>query len=233
MNYKEIAADLAASVPESEITHRVKRENHSVKLYDGVHSNRLQILYELAARQKSDMRVHVPTLARLAAGKQVLELGVRYGVSTIALLFGGPTRMVSVDLAPFVYEESFYAITKEQELDWMFLRMDSCDPALKKHGDFDLVFIDTTHTYECVAKELRMHCKYGSKARTIVFHDTVYFGETGDSMEPGKGIMPAIRDFLAERPEWNIAENYTYNYGPEMTPEEHYERGCGLMVLTR
>jgi cephalosporin hydroxylase len=195
---------------------------------------RLDVLYKANLERESDMKVHVPTLAALAKDKAILELGVRYGVSTAAFLYGRPRYMVSVDMNPFIYEESYIRIAMAEGIDWRFLQQDSRVPV---PGYFDLVFIDTTHQYSHIKAELAVHTS--PSVKYLVMHDTVCFGERGDVGWPGAvgteptGQMPAIREFLAERPEWMIQAHYDYPVTPGMTPEDHYRLGCGLMVLSR
>ena len=199
---------------------------------------KLDTLYKIAADSPSDMRPHVPILRDYAAGRSVLELGVRYGVSTSAFLAGYPRRMVSVDMNPFVYQESYEAAAKEAGLDWQFYQSSSLDP----REVFDLVFFDTTHYADHVRAELQVHVTPG--VRFLIFHDTVLFGEIGDGGNPltmtnpdptvnPPGILYAIREFMRANPEWRLVHNSTYDATGFTTHEEHYAMGCGLMILGR
>jgi hypothetical protein len=188
------------------------------------------------------MQVHVPLLRELARGRGVLELGVRYGVSTAAFLAGRPKFMVSVDAQPFVYQESYQAAADEVHVDWRFYQQDEC-LALRP---FDLIFFDTTHTYAHLSKELAQHVKPATKF--LVFHDTVLFWEHDDCGMPGsqatlrdcgRGIGGAITEFRARNPEWKVYYKSEYlphvdgQPGVALTFQDHYARGCGLLVLKR
>lgn len=55
--------------------------------------------YERLCRLPSDINEHLPILRQLASSAtQVVELGMRTGVSTVALLAGHPRRLLSVDV---------------------------------------------------------------------------------------------------------------------------------------
>lgn len=66
----------------------------------------------------------------------------------------------------------------------------------------DLVFIDTRHTGERLAKELAM---YAPKTRKyIVMHDVADMGIKGEDGKPG--MLFAIKQFIKDNPEWYIKE---------------------------
>ncbi len=73
----------------------------------------------------------------------------------------------------------------------------------------DLLFLDTDpHTADHVYKELDRW--FASCKRYIVLHDTEIYGEKCGS-EPG--ILPAIRRFQSEHPEWVTIRHYQNNNG--------------------
>ena len=73
----------------------------------------------------------------------------------------------------------------------------------------DLLMVDSLHVYEQVQKELLLHA---NKARKyIVFHDTTSFEHQGEF--GGRGIWPAIQEFLQTHPEWQMIERRTNNNG--------------------
>lgn len=104
-----------------------------------------------------DMAPHTATLTRLAGEAQsIIELGVRGGVSTWALLDGLPYegRMTSVDIVD-VTPDLPERITSDAR--WTFVCGDDLDPAVQRRlPRADLVFIDTTHTYEQTKAELAL-----------------------------------------------------------------------------
>ena len=129
-------------------------------------------LYDKYQREYSDIGLHLPWLREHARGK-VLEIGVREGVSTAALLLGvahNGGHVYSVDVEPC--GEIF---TDPDTLAmWTFLRADSrteSEQVLRALGKgvIDLLFIDGDHTYAGCISDLTT---YGPYANVIVVHDT-------------------------------------------------------------
>lgn len=162
----------------------------------------------------SDILLHLPVLEYLGSiVETIVEFGVRDGHSTLAFLAGlsGVTKKPSssrvlhsfdIELTPFVNR---ILSVSPLPVQWNFQVLDTGDQA-SAHlvPEADLFFIDTLHTAEHVRKELRLH---GHKAKQyIAFHDTSTCGEYDLSgPNPGAiGILPAIREFLAENPEWRV-----------------------------
>lgn len=131
----------------------------------------------------SDMQAHLPTLFEHARGN-VLELGVRAGVSTSALLagveaHGGHVWSVDRDDCSPVFAG---------HPQWTFIQADSLDlgkiraarlqgyenSAAVEYNDtlWDLVFIDTEHTETRTLAELRTWGPYVHPGGLILLHDT-------------------------------------------------------------
>jgi len=118
--------------------------------------------FNLLAHTPSDINEHLPTLKRYAEGCDfVVELGVRYIVSTWAFVAARPKRILSVDIEhpsnwphitenrlPFVESEC-----KSRGIDFSFQIGDSRKVVLPEH---DLLFIDTKHDYEVISEELKV-----------------------------------------------------------------------------
>lgn len=158
-------------------------------------------------RTKSDINEHLPLLSSLARGcRLIVEFGVRGGNSTVAMLHGlsrglPPAHLYSYDIRPN------RAILPEPDgVDWVFSQCDTSK--LGDIPDCDMLFIDTLHTEDQVRSELRHARRVGSY---IALHDTVLFGQNGERGE--RGIMPAIREFLAEHDEWSILYDCQNNNG--------------------
>lgn len=116
-----------------------------------------------------DMVPHIATLSRLAAGNSdILELGVRTGVSTWALLDGmdAGARLASVDIIPVNVPER---VSKDPR--WSFYWRDDMDPNLHPllPNPVGMVFIDTTHEYHHTLEELALADRL--EADLIVLHD--------------------------------------------------------------
>jgi SAM-dependent methyltransferase len=133
--------------------------------------------FDAVAAVPSDIRAHLPRLRHEARGT-VLELGVRGGNSTAALLAGVEERggtVWSVDVDP-VSGTIF-----EGHPHWRFVLADSRDAAAVEaeglSGELDVLFVDTLHTYEQVRDELRT---WGDRVRPggiLLFHDTDSYPE--------------------------------------------------------
>lgn len=121
------------------------------------------------ARETVDMLPHLATLARLASLEQVVvELGVRSGVSSWAMLDGLPSdgSLVSADI------ERDERIPDRVSGDprWTFILGDDRDPAVRKRlPHADLVLIDTSHEYHHTIAELEW--ARTMKVPRILLHD--------------------------------------------------------------
>jgi Methyltransferase domain len=133
--------------------------------------------YERYLAQETDIRDHLPRLFEEARGT-VLELGVRGGVSTSALLAGVEQRggeVWSVDVDPSC------STTYVTHPLWHFVCSDSRDPApLAAAGlpsTIDVLFVDTLHEYEHVRDELAVWGPRVSRDGIMLMHDTDTFPE--------------------------------------------------------
>lgn len=158
----------------------------------------------------SDIVLHLPVLEFYASRcYYVTEFGVRDGHSTVALLAGcrGTVRSYDVERSPLLDELEGV----ELPCTWRFFHASSLEAQVKAT---DFLFLDTLHTAEQVAAELRLH---GRKAgKYLGFHDTATCGEFDRSgPDPGApGILPALREFLAAFPgEYRVAYETTANNG--------------------
>lgn len=124
----------------------------------------------------TDIQHHLRRLSAAAEGN-VLEIGVRFGVSTSALLYGIEERAGHV-----------WSIDRENTNvfpnwpRWTFLKFDSIRDSeylldyLPAH--LDLLFIDGDHSFDSVLADLR---NYGPRSSTIMLHDT-YFDSVYDAI---------------------------------------------------
>jgi hypothetical protein len=151
--------------------------------------------YNEVAAAPSDIQLHLPRIRREARGT-VLELGVRGGSSTVALLAGLEERggkLWSVDVDPAS------ASVFPDHAQWCFVLADSRDvrPVVDAGlpDELDVLFIDTLHTYEQVRDELAVWGDRVGEGGVILFHDT-------DS-------YPPIRKAIAE---WCKSRNVPYEF---------------------
>lgn len=163
----------------------------------------------------SDINQHLPTLHRYAKESDVIvELGVRWVVSTWAFATAKPKTLVSVDLLPpsnwnaAEQLDNVRALCAENGIEFTFVEGDSRTYNIP---ECDLLFIDTQHDYEILKEELRVQSVKTRKH--IIMHDTVSFGSKDESTGMGRGLNAAIVEFLATNPHWRVKEVYTNNNG--------------------
>ena len=150
--------------------------------------------YQYLKSAPSDINEHLPTIKKYTEEcDSVLELGVRWIVAAYAFLAGNPKKYVGMDL--------------DEPSRWGA----DLDPAIYNSlPNFDLIFIDTDHTYEQVKNELEIYHKKCNKY--LMLHDTVSF-RYGGFKEDKKGIWEAITEFLENHPEWELWESFANNNG--------------------
>lgn len=153
---------------------------------------------------------HMPTLRLLCHGKHVVELGVRYGVSTIAILSARPKSLLSVDIVKYDTLDMIMDRLPDETTSMIFVEDSdlNIDPI-----DCDILFIDTAHNYRQLKAELS---RWGNCAQEyLIFHDITSFGvqdEYPDGTQP-VGLLPAIEEFLDANQHWSVAAYYLNNNG--------------------
>lgn len=131
----------------------------------------MRALYEEHCIRPSDIFEHLPTFVALCEqldAKNVIELGVRGGVSTVAWLYGleqtdGHLHSVDISAPPEIESDR-----------WTFTRGNDVDPDLVSAlpASVDIVFIDTSHTYEQTLQELALYVPKVRSGGVVVLHDT-------------------------------------------------------------
>lgn len=123
----------------------------------------------------SDIQAHLPFLHdRAAKSKVILELGVRAGISTAALLAGvesqvGGGHLWSVDIdMPRVPQRWFGSPL------WTFTQGDDMkqEIAAVQPQKVDMLVIDTSHFYEHTLAELRLYVPRVNTGGVVCCHDT-------------------------------------------------------------
>lgn len=161
-------------------------------------------IYESVLRMPSDIVEHMPTLRDYARDRRILELGVRRGCSTVALLAGRPKLLISVDKWRFEFDRDLPQAAENEGIPWTMVLADSWEP----QGEVDLVFFDTYHTAERVQGEITTH--EPNARELLIFHDTVSNGLRGEGGAPG--ILGPIQELLA-RGNWAVERVFTNNNG--------------------
>ena len=185
--------------------------------------NAVEENYNILVKTPSDINEHLPVLKKYAEQcDHVTEMGVRYVVSTFALVLAKPKRLVSIDLFhPSHYGDNvrLYAIQNyatQNNINFEFVLGDTLKIEIEPT---DMLFIDTLHRYGQLKAELERHVKNVKKY--LVFHDTTSYENTDEGhyyqtphLDTSKtGLWPAIQEFLDSNTEWEIAERFINNNG--------------------
>jgi len=189
--------------------------------------------YEFLCEKKSDINEHLPTLFKYSCEcESILECGVRYCVSSYALLYGllnnnkNKKKIILNDVLELNIDE-ILNLTNDLDVDVSYKWINNLE--LKLDENIDLTFIDTWHVYGQLKRELNKYGKITNKY--IIMHDTTIDGENSESVrnkhdisekmrkynytyeEVTEGLWKAIEEFLSENEEWVILERYTNNNG--------------------
>jgi predicted O-methyltransferase YrrM len=168
--------------------------------------------YLLVRREPSDVFDHLPTFVNAVIDRpapvKVIELGVRYGVSTVAWLWAlahGHGELWAVDGAPPTIEPTFQVdlLNPLMELEHFHfvLGWDTEVSVLAQLPDeVDIVFIDTNHIYEETLEELELYLPRVKSGGVIFLHDTalVMTPNAGDRPQPDYPVRTAMREFCME-----------------------------------
>ncbi len=179
-----------------------------------------------AVNAKGDLSEHLYTIKKYAEKcEHVTELGVRWVVSTWALLAAGPKKLNSFDVIHYmrhgVPANKINDAASSQGTEFNFyeenvLTTDKLEPT-------DLLLLDTLHSYKQVKLELELHARKVRKF--IIITNAVTYGNTNEGPVPvdkltgealhlyGKlqdkqGVMTAVKEFVEENPEWRVKEFY-------------------------
>ncbi len=154
----------------------------------------LEYRYVLACATASDIVDHLPLLYRLAKGREVVELGTRRGVSTLAFLAARPKALHAWDINRHLEVDLFVWLAKANGIPFTFKQEDSLTCTIPP---CDILFIDTLHTYGQLSAELQRHSPM--VRQYVACHDTVTYGTRGEAGDPG--LLPAIRE-LVKQGQW-------------------------------
>lgn len=181
----------------------------------------IEDLYQREVGRWSDIYEHLPTfvdLVKKTDAQDVLELGVRFGTSTVAWLYGLQQtggNLWSVDIVDQVPPEIYEAAGHN----WTFLIDDDMGPTIgeKIPRRVDIVFIDTSHEYQHTYDELTRYANHVRTGGCIVLHDTNV--ETFDHHPPGSQrpfpVRSAVEDWLTNMDPQKRIEKETWlnSYG--------------------
>ena len=162
--------------------------------------------YQDACAKDTDIHEHLPVLSELTSQcTHVTELGVGWAQSTRAFL-RHDIELHSYEFMPQPGIREFFEEAKNAGRN-VTLHVD--DTRKVEIEETDLLFVDSLHIYEQVQKELELHA--GKAKKYIGFHDTTTYADRGEF--GGRGIWPAIQEFIDSHPEWQLVERRTNNNG--------------------
>lgn len=171
----------------------------------------------------SDINEHIPTFIEYGSEcDHITEMGVRAISSTWAFLGAAPKKLISYDMEdPSHYGSNIqqvYDVAAQYGLNFEFKQADVLEIEIE---ETDLLFLDTWHAYDQLKAELEKH---NSKARKyIIMHDTTSYESRDEPLtsentfkgekSSGKGLWPAITEFLESNNDWVLHKRYTNNNG--------------------
>lgn len=171
----------------------------------------------------SDINEHIPTLLEYASEcKHITEMGVRAITSTWAFLGAAPEKLISYDMEdPSHYDSDIkmvYKVAERYGLNFYFIKADVLKIDIE---ETDLLFLDTWHAYDQLKAELEKHSIKAKKY--IIMHDTTSYEYRDEPLtsentfegekSSGKGLWPAITEFLDLHNEWELHKRYINNNG--------------------
>ena len=151
------------------------------------------------AQHGSDISDHLPRLFELASTPyvKVIELGVRRGDSTSAFLAAAQEQggeVWSVDITPPVVPVEWQGLPF-----WYPIVGDDLQVSDQLPDDVDIVFIDTSHTYEQTKAELELYAGKVKPGGLIVLHDTeLQRPAASPESDPDFPVAHAIRMFFCD-----------------------------------
>lgn len=183
----------------------------------------LEKLVNTLYQTPSDINEHIPTIIKYGSEcETITEMGVRGIFSTWAWLACSPKRLISYDIHdPIKWGgdiKSVYDTANAYGLNFEFKIADVLKIEIE---ETDLLFIDTWHAYDQLKEELKLHSNKVKKY--ICFHDTTSYEfvdeskgheNTWEGQSTGRGIWPAIEEFLNENnSSWILKERFRNNNG--------------------
>ena len=163
------------------------------------------------ASEWSDIQAHLVRLYDFTVQisvkeKVVVELGVRWGTSTVALLAavndsGGHLYSVDINDCPGV--RKLYGA----ESNWTFIKGDDMEVVKGWSNPIDHLFIDTSHKFDHTIKELKEWGKWVKSGGIITLHDL--YGLDGEKSE----VWEAIEQHMKENPEKYDFKVFEGSYG--------------------
>jgi len=148
----------------------------------------------------TDIQDHLPFLydtVRAYECPDVVELGVRSGESTSAFLAALETlasgHLDSVDIDQPQVPQEWFANPQ-----WTFHQGNDLDLQAVLPPQFDVLFIDTSHTFEQTLAELRAFVPRVAPGGIVLLHDTQWLSPAVSLSAPGGPVTEALDAYCAE-----------------------------------
>lgn len=168
----------------------------------------IDTIYTRVAAEPTDMWEHMAFIKTCSSQcSSVVEFGVYDCTSTWALLAGHPKTLTSYDIARRPEVDEVEKAAADSSTRFTFILADTRTVEIE---ETDLLFIDAGHFYEELKVELATNA--GKVRKLILMHDTTLFAHHDESYQ-GRGLWPAIEEFLAAHPEWVVRERVAYCHG--------------------
>jgi hypothetical protein len=162
--------------------------------------------YLNACERDTDIHEHLPIISELTSQcNHVTELGVGWAQSTRAFL----RHNVEIHSYEFMPQPGIREFFDEAKNAGRNVTLHVDDTRKVNIAETDLMLVDSLHIYEQVQKELELHA--GKVRKYLLFHDTTLFADRGEF--GGKGIWPAVQEFMDSHSEWQLVERRTNNNG--------------------
>lgn len=144
-----------------------------------------------------DMNPYLDFLIKEGRGV-ILEIGVRWGVSTACFLLSKAEKVYSVDINPAC--ETLYSNNNK----WRFILADSTNESAKIKeiipSEIDVLFIDGDHSYRGLSSDLNYYSGLVKKGGIILCHDVnpMHVPSDREVQEgwPGPYTRAAWNDFI-------------------------------------
>ena len=179
--------------------------------------------YNNLVNTPSDINEHLPTLRKYAEEcDHITEMGVRGIISTWGWLSSSPKKLISYDIQdPSTWNSPLQDVYDTAEIYGIEFNFHLANVLEVEIDETDLLFLDTWHAYDQLKAELELHSPKAKKY--ILMHDTTSYeyrdepltsenAWEGDS-STGKGLWPAVTEFLEQHPEWELHKRFTNNNG--------------------
>lgn len=165
----------------------------------------LDQVFEWTKSQPRDMEIHMDRFRELASKCEHVTAMVKRREWDVALLAGRPKALRVYTTEPNPVHEKLRSLCNGTDY-----RSTSADLlSLSEIEETDLLVIHTVHQADRLYAELD---RFAPKVRRWIFlRSTGMYGELGEPSGPG--LLPAMRRYLRERPEWSVIEHKPEQYG--------------------